>query len=105
MSYTVKATDLKAISLNESNTAAAVLQNVALILGTRQGSIPFYREFGLPMKFLDKPMNVAKTIMVAEVETYVPMFEPRAKILSVKSYEDKANPGKLIPIVEVGIDG
>ena len=79
----------------------AVLQNVALILGTQQGSIPFYREFGLPRKFQDKPMNVAKTILVSEVETFVPLLEPRAKVISVTFQEN--NPGQIIPIVEVAV--
>ena len=98
MSYLVRPSDAQAITLAESDTVASVLQNVALIIGTKQGTVPLYREFGLPMKFLDRPMEVAKTVMAAEIDTYVPQFEPRAKIKNISS---EVLDGRLSPIVEV----
>ena len=52
MTYTVKA-GTAAVALNETDTVKSVLQNIAIILRTRRGSCPLYREFGLPMEFLD----------------------------------------------------
>jgi len=57
MSYQVKAADLTAIRLGETDAVASVLQNVAIILATRQGTSPLYRQFGLPQKFVDKPLR------------------------------------------------
>lgn len=53
MSFQVSATDLGRIRLNEPETVNAVLQNIALVLATPKGSVPMYRDFGLPQDFLD----------------------------------------------------
>ena len=58
MDYTVKPTS-GLLKLNETDPVAAVLQEVAVLLGTRQGEVPLFREFGLPQRFLDKTLNVA----------------------------------------------
>ena len=105
MSYIINPQAHKKITLNESNEARSIAQNIAIILSTRQGSIPFYRDFGLPMRYIDKPVNVAKTIMRAEVEDAVRAFEPRASIIGVSFEVDAKDPGKLIPVLEVEING
>lgn len=103
MSYKVSAVDLSAVRLNESETVASVLQNIAIILQTRQGTVPMYREFGLPMNFLDKPIPVAKPMLYVEVKEAIEEFEPRAEVLDVAFEEDPSAPGRLIPTVEVEI--
>lgn len=103
MRYTVPSGSLNAIRLSESDPVASVLQNIAIILSTRQGSVPLYREFGLPMRFLDKPTPVAKPLMVAEIKAAIDEFEPRAEFIRVTFQEDASTPGKLIPAVEVEI--
>ncbi len=47
MTYKVSADKASALRLNERG-AAAVLQNIAVLLATKQGTVSFYREFGLP---------------------------------------------------------
>lgn len=103
MSYKVSPRDLSTIRLNETDTAASVLQNIAIILTTRQQSVPLYRSFGLPMKFVDKPIPVARPMLYAEVREAIEEFEPRAEVLSITFAVDPAVPGKLIPTVEVEI--
>ena len=103
MAYEVSATDLGAITFNESETVAAVLQNIAVILSTPRGSVPVYRTFGLSQTFLDKPAPVARVMMIAEVREAVEKWEPRAAVLGVTFSENPANPGELIPKVEVEI--
>ena len=103
MSYTVTATDLTSIRLNEVDTVNSVLQNIAIILSTRKGSVPLYRDFGLSMEFMDRPLPVAKVMMVAEVREAVERWEPRARVLSVSFAEDTVLIGALNPIVEVEI--
>lgn len=103
MSYKVSATDLTVIRLNEQDTVSAVLQNIAVILSTSKGSVPLYRSFGLNTDFLDKPIPVAKTMMVAEVREAIETWEPRATVVDVSFREDISAPGTLIPIVEVEV--
>lgn len=103
MSYQVSATDLENIRLNELETVNAVLQNIALILATPKGSVPFYRDFGISNEFLDKPMPVAKVMMIGEVREAIETWEPRAAVRNVSFAQDPLEPGKLIPAVEVEI--
>ncbi len=104
MRYKVSAADLGAIKLNETDAVSSVLQNIAIILSTWQGSVPFYREFGLPRRFLDKPTHIAKPMIVSEVKEAIEEFEPRAEFIGVSFSEDPAIPGRLIPTVEVEIN-
>ena len=43
MEYTVSATDLANIQLNEEDRVKEILRNVAVILATPKGSVPMYR--------------------------------------------------------------
>lgn len=104
MTYKVSAVDIGAISLNEQDTVSSVLQNIAIILSTRQGTVPLYRDFGLPMRFLDKPSHIARPMIVSEVKEAIEKFEPRATFVRVLFEENASVPGKLIPTVEVEIN-
>lgn len=104
MSYKVSTKDLGSISLNETDTVKSVLQNVAVILSTRQQSVPLYRGFGLPMKFVDKPIPVAQSLLVAEINEAISEYEPRASVTAVTFEVDESVPGRLIPTVEVEIN-
>jgi len=104
MSYLVNTKDNLEISLNEKNTVKSVLQNIKIILLTRQFSVPLYRDFGLPMQFLDRPLVASKALLITEIKDAISEFEPRAKILDIKVETDLSVPGKLNAIVEVDIE-
>jgi hypothetical protein len=103
MSHTISAEDLSTVKLNEEEHTAAVLQEIAVLLSTRQGSIPLYRNYGLPMRFLDMPVNVAEPVMIAEVTEAMQEFVSAAELLRVVSIYDKNNPARMMPSVEVRI--
>ena len=103
MSYTVSATDLGKLRFNETDTVNSVLQNIAVILSTPKGTVPQYRDFGLDMSFVDKPMPVAEVLMIAPVREAIHRWEPRATVLNVIPRMDPSQPGTLIPTVEVEI--
>lgn len=104
MRYKVNA-DKNAASyvFNETDTVKSVLQNLSLLYATKQGTVPQYREFGLPMKFIDKPMPVAQTIAAAEIIEATEKFEPRAVITDITFELDNVS-GRMFPIVEVEIN-
>lgn len=104
MSYMVSATDLKNLRLGETDQVNEVLRNIAVILSTPKGTVPLYRDFGLDTSFLDKPLPVAKVLMVAPVREAVERWEPRATVRNVSFDADQAQPGTLIPTVEVDIN-
>lgn len=103
MTYLVSPARERALTLNETETVASVLQNVAVILGTPKGSVPMYRNFGISTRAVDRTVPVAKTLLVSDVKEAVELYEPRAKVVSVTFEEDAAEPGRLIPTVEVEI--
>ena len=103
MSYYVSATDLGNIRLNELETVNSVLQNIALILATPKGSVPFYRDFGVSWDALDKPLPIARSMLIPEIREAIEKWEPRALFLGVEFRRDPAQPGTLVPIVEVEI--
>lgn len=104
MSFQVSASDLGNIRLNEQNAVNAVLQNIALILSTPKGSVPFYRDFGISNEFVDMPIPVARARMISEVREAVETWEPRAAVTDIRFKGASLEPGKLMPVVEVEIN-
>jgi len=83
---------------------ADTLGRIVKLLTTRQLTCPLYRSFGLPMRFIDKPMNVAAPIAVVEVTEGLREWVPEAEFIGISFSHDPENPGRLIPNVEVEID-
>ena len=88
-----------------SSELEEILQNVRTIIGTRKGTVPLDRDFGLDWSFVDKPINVAQALVSAEVAKQVRKYEPRARIISISLVEDLtgALDGKMIPKVTIGV--
>lgn len=105
MGLVVTAYEKKDINLAPESVTEEVLQNIAMIISTPQYTVPLDRGFGLPQRFIDKPLPVAKALLIAEVLEAVEKYEPRAKVENVSFAESKqeAMAGKLIPQVEVSI--
>lgn len=106
MEYTVKPIS-GLLKLNETDPVAAALQAVAVLLGTRQGEVPLFREFGLPQRFLDKPLNVARPLLLLEVKEALERFVPQAELLAVDLVVDEAGAsrGRVQPVVRIRIKG
>ena len=103
MIYEVNATDLGNIRLNELETVNSVLQNIALILATPKGSVPFYRDFGITNAFLDTPQLAARALMTNEVREAIELWEPRARFVNISFSANPLEPGKEMPTVEIEI--
>lgn len=104
MSYTIRADEKISYTLCENDTVAAVLQNCHLILTTRKGSIPMYREFGLDMSFIDRPQSVAQVMIASRVKSALEDFEPRAGFVNLFFEQNENTPGEIIPVLEVEIN-
>ena len=103
MSYTVSPSNKRKIKFNVTDPAESVLQNIAVILSTPKGSVPMYRDFGISVDILDRPIPVAKAMMTADIKEAIEQWEPRVTFISVDFMEDELN-GRLIPMVEVEIN-
>lgn len=89
-------------TLCECTSEKSVLQNLDLLLSTRKGSVPFYRDFGIDTKFVDRPPEVAKTLIAAEITEAVKRFIPEIEITKFNFTTD--NSGRLICKPEVRIN-
>ena len=96
---------LTGINFSPQSTAEEVIQNVRCILATRKGSVPFDRAFGVSWDMLDRPMPVAKAMMIASVVEAIQEYEPRAEVRGVRfeADADAAMEGRLNPIVTIEI--
>ena len=103
MSYTVSPSNKRKIKFNVTDPVESVLQNIAVILSTPKGSVPMYRDFGISVDILNRPIPVAKAMMTADIKEAIERWEPRALFISVEFMEDELN-GRLIPMVEVEIN-
>ena len=90
-----------ATKFQENETMDSIAQNIQLILSTKKGTLPFYRDFGLPMEFIDKPIDLAQTIATLEISEALDEFEPRAVLKSL-NFEPTAD-GKTAIRLEVEI--
>ena len=100
--YTVSATDTR-LKLGVTDKVESIIQNVAIILRTRAGTCPMYRQFGLPRNYEGKPTVAARPILYAEIREAVEEFEPRCEVVGIRFEEDEDDPGIIHPIVEVEI--
>lgn len=103
MSYVISAADTLDLKLNETDTVKSVITNIGILLRTWQGTIPMFRDFGLPMRFLDRPLPAARALMFNEIKEAIEKYEPRAELVNIAYTVDETDPGKLIPTVEVNI--
>lgn len=85
----------------ENDVEKSIMQNVLLIASTKVGTVPGYRDFGLEQNGLDAPLEVAKTLISADIFDAVGKFEPRCEINDI-AFETNAD-GKLTAILEVHI--
>ncbi len=100
--YKVSAAEGYSLTLGQKSELESVLQNVALLLNTKQGTVPLHREYGLPMAFVDKPINVAETIAFSEISEALEEFEPRAVLNDL--WFEKNEKGEMSVVVEVIVD-
>ncbi len=100
--YSLSASDPIKINLAPASVIEEVLQNLSMILRTIKNTAPLYRDFGISGGFIDKPIPVAETLIVAEIYEAVEKYEPRAEIVEISF--DCDNSGKLNPCLEVEIN-
>ncbi|MGN1117967.1 MAG: GPW/gp25 family protein [Acutalibacteraceae bacterium] len=104
MSIIIRSDEPVKPSLMENDKEQSIAQNIALLISTKQGTCVGYREYGLPMRYLNKPFPVAETLIVSEIEGAIEEFELRAKVLNIEILEETDNLGKPIVAVEVELN-
>ena len=75
-------------------------RNLELLYGTRAGTCPGDRNFGLEQTFEGCPTNVARNLFALEVIEKTEIYENRAEILSIEYTQ--AEDGNLTPKIIIG---
>lgn len=70
--------------VGDNPTEREIIRNVKMILSTPLGSCPLYREFGVSMQALDRPMEIAETVFGIVAVEAVERWEPRVEVESIK---------------------
>ncbi len=104
MKITITEKDIYPLSLNEEDTVKSIRQNIAMILSTFRGTVPLYRDFGISAEAIDKPINVARTLLIADIRESIEGYEPRVTVSGITFEMDATQPMKLKPVVEVEIN-
>ncbi|GHV32323.1 hypothetical protein FACS18949_02850 [Clostridia bacterium] len=103
MTHLIRADEKIKINLAPATIEDEVKQNIRMILLTPQYSVPLNRAFGMPQRFIDKPLPVAKTLLIAEIMDAIEAYEPRATVNKI-TFDEDAQDGRLSPILEVDIN-
>lgn len=80
-----------------------VQQEIYILLNTPKGSVPCYREYGVNMDYLHRPVNAARTLYAAAITDAINKFIPDAHVRKI-TFADATEPSQLKPILEVDID-
>jgi len=103
MAYIVKAFTPGKLNLATGNAGRGSFAEQSLSsLSTPKFSVPLDRGLGLAQRFIDKPIQVAQSILISEVLDAVEEYEPRAEVTNV-TFEAGETPGLLVPVLEVNI--
>lgn len=68
-----------------------IIRNVQTILTTPLGTCPLYRDFGLDVSYLDRPMDLAQNQFALAAMEAVERWEPRVRVTSVTFSADPAD--------------
>ena len=106
MIYTIAANENIRINLKPETVIEEVLQNLNMILSTVKGSAPLDRNFGIGAEFIDKPLPVAESLIIADIWDAFETYEPRASIVNITFDRNVSNEmaGKVVPRVEVTVN-
>lgn len=103
MAYSISATEERKISFRPENVVEEILQNVWVILNTLEYDCPLARGLGLNAGFVDKTIEAAQALCIADIYDKIELYEPRAEVQEV-TFQNDHKTGKVYAIVEVEID-
>ena len=95
-------TSAAAIDLAPVSEVEEIAQNVRTIIMTPLGTCPQYREFGVSMEFVDKPLLVARAMLTQEYIRRIEQWEPRVEVVSI-TFSGEAIDGEMVATVRMRI--
>ena len=80
---------LEDINLSPQTLEEEVVQNIAVILASVRGTIPYMRGFGRNRETEGRPMPVVKNMIVSDVFQQISDYEPRAILGEIRVEENE----------------
>lgn len=103
MTYGILTIEDREINLKPKNVVEEILQNVWIILNTLEYDCPLARGLGLNASFIDRPIETAQALCIADIYDKIELYEPRAAVQEV-TFKSSHETGKVYAIVEVEIN-
>lgn len=100
MIYTVDLSQKLDLQIIPESEEQAILQELYCLLTTAVSEVPCYRNFGLNMSYISRPLDVAKTMMAAAIATAIAEFMPELTVANIQFSAGDSADG-LIPRIEV----
>lgn len=103
MKTIIRGDDPGALSVKPESVEEEIIQNVRVLLSTAKYDVPLARDMGLDTCYLHKPQPVAETLLYQAIADALEEYESRAELVDIV-FEESAESGVIIPIVEVEIN-
>lgn len=103
MKTIIRGDDPGALSVKPDSAEDEIIQNVRVLLSSAKYDVPLARGVGLDSNYLHKPQPVAETLLYQAIADALEEYEPRAVLVDM-DFEENAESGVIIPIVEVEIN-
>ena len=105
MVLTIRGIDTTRINWFPSTVVEEIIQNVAVLMTTIEGTVPLDRNLGITAKIIDEPHPRAMMELSVHLVNAIQEYEPRVQVLEVgfAPNELAALDGKLYPEMVVRI--
>lgn len=103
MAYIIDTTKESEINLAPETVYEEVIQNLYFLYSSIEYDVPLDRELGLSGTYIDRMVETAEALVMADIYDKTEEYEPRAEIVNI-SFEADYQRGVLKPIVEVEVN-
>ena len=103
--FVILGLDTRKVNLFPASQIEEILQNVAVLITTVEGTVPLDRRIGIPITFIDEPLQEGIIELTVFLLQAIQEYEPRVIVQEIDFVNDAdaAMDGKLIPSVKVVI--
>ncbi len=101
MIYTLDSNYAPPLTLQPETPQDEMLQNLYCLMNTYIAEVPCYRNFGMDLRYISAPMNLAKTMFVSAIAEALNEFFPALRLEHVDFNFDSDYPDKIACRIEV----
>ena len=103
MTFIIDTTKKSEINLNPATVYEEIIQNLHFLYSSIEFDIPLDRALGLNPIYVDRTIETAKALAIADIYEKTEKYEPRAEVVNIDFNGNKN--GMLKAVIEVDING